>query len=116
MRPSRGSGCPVTLLLAREPQEDKRVEYLLSSMKALPNAVFIRNGSEYKAETAEKHLRQKLDYAGERLKTAEQFIDYCATKSSMSGRVYQIRFSDGKTVEAAVFLHSKLVEFDQRQR
>ena len=100
-------------LFAREPREERRIEYLLHTVGSLPGAVFIRNGSEYDAPAAEKHLRQKLNYAGERLKTAEQFIGYCATKSSVSGQPYKIRLADGSTVESAAFLRAKLAEFDK---
>ena len=100
---------------AREPREERRIEYLLHSVGSLPGAVFIRNGSEYDAPAAEKHLRQKLNYAGERLKTAEQFIEYCATRSSVSGQLYKIRLADGSTVESAAFFRAKLAGFDKTQ-
>ena len=100
-------------LSAREPREERRIEHLLHAIGSLPGAVFIRNGSEYDAPAAEKHLRQKLSYAGERLKTAEQFIEYCATRSSVSGQPYKIRLADGRTVESAAFLRARLAEFDQ---
>ena len=105
-----------TPLYGRELREQQRIDHLLKTVGSLQNAVFIRNGSEYEAKAAETHLRQKLDYAGEKLKTAEQFIEYCATRSSMSGQPYRIRLSDGKTVEAGPFLRSKLNEFDQIKR
>ena len=101
-----------TPLLGREAREQQRIDYLLHVVGSLENSKFIRNGSEYDAKAAEAHLRQKLDYAGEKLKTAEQFIEYCATRSSMSGQAYKIKLPDGKTVEAGPFLQSKLVEFD----
>ena len=97
---------------AREAREQQRIDYLLHTIGSLPNAVFIRNGAEYDAKAAEAHLKRKLDYGGERLKTAEQFIEYCATKSSISGQAYKIRFADGKTTEAGPFLRARLTEFD----
>jgi uncharacterized protein DUF5329 len=99
---------------ARDAREQKRIDFLIGSLEKLPGAVFLRNGSEYKAGDARKHLQMKLNYAGERIKTAEEFIKYCATESSMSHRPYQIRFSDGRTVETAAFFREKLKEFDAR--
>ncbi len=82
-------------------------------MGSLGGAKFIRNGTEYDAQTAEAHLRQKLAYAGEKIQTAEQFIDFCATRSSMSGQPYKIQQPNGKTTDAGPFLHAVLIEFDK---
>jgi len=102
----------VTLADGLAPGESARIEYLLSSIAALPDAQFVRNGSAYDAKAAVEHLRSKLRYAGSRVKTAEDFIRYCASESSVSGKPYEIRFSDGRVVPAAAFLRQKLLQFD----
>ena len=101
---------------ARDAREQSRIDYLFASLASLKGAVFIRNGSEYDAAKAQDHLKQKLNYAGDRVKTAEQFIEYCATQSSMSHKPYQIRFADGTVTDTAPFFTAKLKEFDQRNR
>jgi hypothetical protein len=101
--------------LARDAREQQRIDYLIQSLSSLPGAVFIRNGKEYGAEDAQKHLRQKLDYGGERLKTAEMFVDYCASESSITHRPYQIRFADGQVTNTATFFHERLKEFDTKE-
>ncbi len=113
----------LTMLLAlpgissgRDAREQKRIDFLIDGLAKLPGAVFIRNGTEYKATDAQSHLRQKLDYGGERVKTAEDFIKYCASQSSMSHRPYQIRLGDGRTVETAAFFTEQLKEFDARSK
>lgn len=88
--------------------EPQKIESLISSIEQLKGAVFIRNGSEYSAAQAAHHLRMKWDYAGKRVATAEQFIDYCASKSSFSGKKYEVRYADGKTVYAADYFHEQL--------
>jgi hypothetical protein len=103
-------------LFGREAREQRRIDHLLHVVGSLGTAKFIRNGTEYDAKTAETHLRQKLDYAGEKLKTAEQFIEYCGARSSMSGKSYQIRFPDDKAMEAGPFLRAKLAEFDKTEK
>jgi hypothetical protein len=105
-----------TPLFGREAREQRRIDYLLHAVGSLGSAKFIRNGTEYDAKAAEVHLKQKLDYGGEKLKTAELFIEYCATRSSMSGQPYKIRLADGKTVEAGAFLRAKLAEFDKANK
>jgi len=101
-------------LSARDTREQQRIDYLLQSLTSLKGAVFIRNGTEYDAAKARAHLESKLAYGGEGVKTAEQFITYCATQSSMSHKPYQIRLSDGRTVTSATFFIGKLKEYDER--
>ena len=102
------------VLLGRDAREQQRIDYLIQSMGALKGAVFIRNGSEYDAAAARDHLQKKLAYGGERVKTAEDFIKYCASESSLSHKPYRIRLSDGKTVDTSSFLHARLKEFDEK--
>jgi hypothetical protein len=104
---------PATLL-ARDAREQQRIDYLLQSLTSLKGAVFIRNGTEYDAAKARAHLEGKLAFGGERVKTAEEFITYCATQSSMSHKPYQIRLSDGRTVTSATFFIGKLKEYDEK--
>ena len=51
---------------------------------------FIRNGEEHDATTAKAHIERKYDYAKRWIETAEQFIEYAATKSSASGKPYRV--------------------------
>jgi Family of unknown function (DUF5329) len=97
----------------RSPAEDARIEYLIATLGSLNDAQFIRNGTSYDNVAAVNHMRLKLRAAGGRVKTAEDFIRYCATESSISGRPYEIRFADGRTVASADFLRQKLLEFDK---
>ncbi|HPO23750.1 MAG TPA: DUF5329 family protein [Arenimonas sp.] len=97
---------------ARDSHEQEKIDYLISSIAHLNGATFIRNGSEYNAEKAAEHLRQKLDYAGEKINTAREFIDNCATASWLSHRKYRIRFSDGHTQDSATYLYGRLKEYE----
>jgi hypothetical protein len=98
----------------REPIEDQKIEFLISAIAELPDAVFIRNGSEYSAQQAADHMHLKLRRAGDRVKTVDDFIAYCATGSSVSGQPYTIKFQDGRVVPSADFLRAKLTEFVPR--
>jgi len=99
---------PLPPLPAPRLSEAQKIQALIHSVETLQGAVFIRNGSEYDGAKAAAHLRTKLDYAGKKVQTAEQFIDKLATGSSMTGQPYKIRFADGRTVESAVFFHEQL--------
>lgn len=102
----------MTPAFGQQDVEQKKIAYLIASVAELHDATFIRNGEEYDAERAAEHLRLKLRYAGGHVRTAEDFIAYCGTGSSMSGAKYQIRFRDGRIVDSAAFLHGKLAEYD----
>ncbi len=96
--------------LARPAQEQAKIDYLLKAVGSSP-LVFIRNGKEYNGRESQDHLRQKLDYVGGRVHTAEEFITYIASKSSVSGESYYVRFPDGKKVEAQKWLEDRLKEY-----
>lgn len=93
------------------PLESKKIDFLINAIETLEDAKFVRNGTAYDAKAAANHLRRKLKYAGSRIKSADDFIRYCATASSMSGLPYQIRFSDGRVVTSEAFLRGKLADF-----
>lgn len=91
--------------------EQQKITYLIASVATLKDASFIRNGASYDAEQAASHMRLKLRMGGDRVKTAEDFIVYCATESSVTGSKYMIRFADGRTIDSATFLRGKLATF-----
>lgn len=91
-----------------DPVAAREVDTLIADIAGLKGAVFIRNGSEYDAAKAAEHLRLKRSRAGDRLKTAEDFIHYCATASSMSGKKYRLRFADGRELDVADYLGARL--------
>ena len=100
------------LLFAREARQQARIEFLIHGVETSKGIVFLRNGSEYDGAAAAKHLRMKLNYGGERLKTAEDFVKYCGSESSLTHRKYSIRLADGSTSDAATYFAGKLREFD----
>jgi hypothetical protein len=102
------------LLFAREAREQQRIDFLIDSLASLKGAVFVRNTGEYDAAAARDHLQKKLAFAGGRVKTAEDFIKYCASESSMTHHPYKIRFADGTITETGPFFREKLKEFDQK--
>lgn len=98
----------VTFAFAASLTEQQKIDALIHSIEVLPDAQFIRNGSAHDAKAAAEHLQKKRRYAGDRIKTASDFIVCCASRSSMSGKPYQIRFANGETVDAEVFLRAEL--------
>jgi hypothetical protein len=103
------------LLLARDARQQARIDFLIRGVETSKGIVFIRNGSEYDGAAAAKHLRMKLDYAGDRVRTAEEFVKACASESSLTHRKYSIRLADGSSSDAASYFAAKLREFDSEK-
>lgn len=97
---------------AREAKQNARIEHLISSIEKFTGAKFIRNGTEYDPDAAVSHLRMKLDKAGDKVKTAEDFIDGLASKSSFSGKPYKIKKPDGTEVTTSAYFYARLKEYD----
>ena len=71
---------------------------------------FQRNGDWHDARNATAHLRRKYDYLRKRdlADTAELFIERAASKSSISGRAYQVRCPGQPAQPAAIWFREKL--------
>ena len=93
---------------ARSAQEQTRIEKLIRFVETQKDMKFVRNGTEYSCADAGKFLRGKLDSMGKDVTTAREFIERIATRSSMSGKPYQVKFGDGRTMLAAQFLSDEL--------
>lgn len=71
---------------------------------------FNRNDAWHNASEAKTHLLRKLDVLEGKgaVQTTEQFIELGATKSSVSGRPYQVRCAGTSPVDSNVWLHAQL--------
>ena len=104
-------GFGLALAAGPAPLEARKIDFLIGAIETLQDAQFIRNGTAYDAAAAASHLRLKLRYAGSRVASADDFIRLCATGSSLSGKPYQIRYTDGRVVSSEAFLRQRLNEF-----
>lgn len=96
---------------SKQLSEQEKIQRLLTFVEK-SEVTFIRNGVEYAPKDAAAHMRYKLDYAGKRVKTAEQFIQHIASKSSVSGKPYMVRTKDGKEMEAGKWLGDELARLE----
>jgi len=101
--------------------EEEKINFLLTEIGQV-DGMFIRNGSEYAPEEAVAHLKMKMEnamnswFAPEKDEwTAEMFINKIASKSSFSGKLYQIRFKSGQIVNTGEWLHERLKDFKASQ-
>ncbi|AZC63943.1 YfeK family protein [Pseudomonas chlororaphis] len=94
------------------PQAAQEIKGLLDFVEH-SQCQFVRNGTEYPAPQARQHLEKKLNYleGKDMVSSAEDFIDLAATKSSMSGKAYEVRCPAGSQ-PASSWLKAEL----QRQR
>ncbi|MGB0135064.1 DUF5329 domain-containing protein [Dokdonella sp.] len=71
---------------------------------------FYRNGSWYAGPKAASHLQRKLDYLERKdlLTGTDTFIALAASKSSMSGEVYQVRCPGKTAVPSADWFNAHL--------
>ena len=103
---------PTASTVPTVPTEAQKIQMLIHNIEVMKDARFVRNGSDYDGTAAADHLRLKLRHAGDRIKTAQDFITYLATGSSFSGKPYLIRFSDGHEVESATYFHTMLAKIE----
>jgi len=92
--------------------EAEKIQALIGTVEKSQGLQFIRNGSAHDPAAAASHLRLKWKNAGKRVRTAEDFIRYCATGSSMSGKPYQIRYPSGRVENSADYFRAQLHQLE----
>jgi len=103
------------LLLAQalDPAEIQKIEALIKQVRALKDAMFIRNGSSYSADYAATFLRRKWQANESNVKTARDFIDKVASFSGTSNKPYLIRFKDGREIKSREFLLAEVKKIEK---
>ncbi|MCP8899814.1 DUF5329 family protein [Gilvimarinus xylanilyticus] len=91
-------------------RDEKEIQYLIDYV-ADSGITFVRNGSEHSAIAAADHLQMKYERAGRYAKTAEDFIDNLASKSSITRRPYKVILSDGTRLNAEDWLYRALERY-----
>jgi hypothetical protein len=94
------------MAMAADRETERQITALLTYVEGSNQLIFIRNGKSYTASEAAQHLRLKWQHAGSRIKSLDDFIELCASRSSLSGRPYLIQFPDGRTIKASQFFIS----------
>ena len=83
-------------------------EYIQNS-----NCTFVRNGKEYNPPEALAHIQKKYGYAKRRITSAEDFIKYTVTKSSLSGQPYLV-ICNGREILSAEWFRAELKRFRKK--
>jgi hypothetical protein len=90
------------------------IEFLIGTV-AQSNLTFIRNGENHTCNEAAMHIRQKYDYFQSKIKSPEDFISLCASKSMLSGNPYLVETEQGK-IPVEKWLSKKLAEHVKSQK
>ena len=88
------------------------VDYLLATI-AQSGCQFNRNGTWYDSAQATAHLQNKYSYLVMRdaIRTAEDFIEMTASRSSMTGSRYWISCSGATPIECGQWLKERLAAY-----
>ncbi len=100
---------PQLAVAAPSPQARQEIQQLMDGLST-SQCEFQRNGTWHDRVEARKHLQRKYDYLLKKglVDTAEQFIERAASKSSMSGRPYQVRCPGQPAMDAANWFRTRL--------
>ena len=74
-----------------------------------------RNGSVYDGARAVKHINRKYEYFKDEINSAEDFIKYSATKSTMSGKHYKIHCSNVPVQNSSDWLLDELKRYRESE-
>ena len=102
---------PVSSSVPSSTQEE--ISYLLSQI-AQSDCQFIRNSKIHSPEQALEHINRKYNHLKNRIETAEQFITYAASRSSITGSDYLIRCG-AVTTTSRQWLEEQLRVYRQMQ-
>jgi len=90
------------------------IQYLLDFVKT-SEVIFFRNNKEHAAAEAAAHMQRKYEHFKDKIQTPEDFIRLTATKSLMTGKLYYVKFKDGRKITSAAWLLQALEDFRQEQ-
>lgn len=102
------------LLAGADEVMDSEIDYLLAEVAA-SDCIFIRNGKEYDAEDARDHLAMKRRHGKRYYDSTDEFIERIASKSSWSGKLYQIRCNDDAAEPSGAWFKRALEQFRNGQ-
>ncbi len=92
----------------------QEINHLLEFV-ASTSCQYERNGSVYDGVRAEQHIKRKYEYFKDKIISAEDFIKYSATKSTMSGRHYKIHCDNIAIQNSSDWLLNELKKYRDSQ-
>lgn len=109
--------CLAALPLALPAQEadtagdvEAESRYLIARV-AESDRVFWRNGNRHTGPQAAEHIQRKYEHFRDRITTGEQFIELAASRSTLTGKPYEILLADGRRQPLAQWLLKHLEDY-----
>lgn len=99
---------------APEATEQQRIDRLLQAVAADERSRFVRSGTAYVGKDAARFLAAKLQSRGRQVRTAEDFIEQVASRSSTTGDAYRVCSADLRCVDAGPHLRALLQQVAPR--
>ena len=92
------------------PEQRQEVEHLLQFVAE--NACQMqRNGKWHTGEEAAKHIHKKYEHFRDQISSTEEFIDYAASRSTVSHREYMVTCQEAEPVTTREWLLQELEQF-----
>ena len=88
----------------------QEINHLLQFVQETP-CQYERNGSIHTGQEAVEHITKKYRYFEDDTETAEDFIELSATKSTLSGRHYQVHCPNQASQTSKHWLLAELTKF-----
>lgn len=79
-----------TATFASDSQLQTEIRYLINKVEN-SHCQFIRNGDTHSGIDAAEHMLNKYDYFEDEIHTAEDFIRQAASKSTITGKPYEVK-------------------------
>lgn len=89
---------------------ESAIQYLLKHV-ADSGLTFIRNSERHASFDAAEHMNSKYEYFRGKIKTPEDFIARCASKSLMSGKPYLVVLEHGEEMRTDAWLLRALMVY-----
>jgi hypothetical protein len=91
------------------------VNHLLVFVKN-SGCIISRNGTDHPAVKGISHIEKKYDYFRDDIKSTEEFIEYSATKSTMSGDYYMVSCPGKEAIRTQDWLMSELKRYRSEKK
>jgi hypothetical protein len=93
--------------------EKTKIAFLIHAIKKSPYA-FIRNGVPYNGVRAASHMLLKYKNKFDKISNVAQFIEYIASRSSLTGEPYTVRLPDGSTQAVSELFAQEIAQLDSQ--
>ncbi|MCE5333541.1 MAG: DUF5329 domain-containing protein [Desulfobacteraceae bacterium] len=102
-------------IVGNQQEKTEKLSAYLIDQVAKSHLIFTRNGTEYSSLEAAAHIRNKYEHFKSRIKTPEDFIHVCASKSLVSGKPYLVSTAQGK-IPVEKWLGEILIEHEKNPK